>query len=665
MAKKQAELRPRVFSYIRFSTPEQRLGDSERRQLASAKAYAKRKELDFDESPMMDEGRSAYHGHHRKKGHLGRFLELVETGKVPHGSILVVENIDRLSREDFLQAFDTVHRIVTKGITIVTLMPQAEYSSESLKGGMIYQLVGQMQMAHEESSKKAERGKENWKQKRALARSQGLILTYRRPAWLTVVSADDGRVLATDAGRGRVDHANARFAAIPEVADAIRMMFGHKLNGIGLGTSTIKLNAEAPWRPKNGWRSSYIKKTLHNRAVIGEYQPHVQVDGRRMPDGDPILGYYPAIVQPEIFFAVQDQLKKNRGTGGRKDRANNLFTHLATCPYCGGTMRFVNKGKTPKGQMYLECDNGYRGNGCARHRVRYDECEAMILDNCHQLRPEQVLPDTDEQANQCAALRQRIAGSEAELTDMDDQIVNYIDQIGRSKSDAVRDRCEARVDELERRKADMTETIDRDRRDLQAAERSTASFQTWTGKLSELRAAIAQDGAVAVRLRLRAHLRELIERIEVFAVGYGCPVADDTDDATTSQRFRGPGDGRLRCVPPPPPTTDDFFEEMEAKTDDYCPDAWQDATWRPFIRHVANLRLTKRGRFLRVHFKTGAVLDLVPKGSLASGVELVRDGQRRAGWRFVSPKLDRLYGDFKTEYRKQGRTAQAGKLATT
>lgn len=655
---------PKVFSYIRFSTPEQRLGDSERRQLDAAKAYAKRKQLNFDDSPMMDEGRSAYHGTHRKKGHLGRFIGLIETGKVPPGSILIVENIDRLSREDFLQAFETVSRIITNDVTIVTLTPEAEYNCESLKGGMIYQLVGQMQMAHEESSKKAERGKENWKQKRRLARNQGLILTCRRPAWLDIVTKD-GCVLSGGNLNSRVDHSEIEFALNPNAAAAIRMAFEHKLNGLGMRTSAIKLNAEAPWKPKNGWRDSYIKKTLLNRAVIGEYQPHVIVDGGRVPDSDPIQGYYPPIVEPEVFFAVQQQMEQNKGKGGRKDRASNLFTHLVKCAYCGGSMRFVNKGKPPKGQMYLECDNGYRGHGCARHRVRYDECETSVLDNCHQLRPEQVLPDADEQAQRCAALRQRIAGSEAELADITQRIENYIDQIGRTESATMRDQYEACIVKLGQDTADKAKIIERDKRDLQTVEKSTTSLRTWTNKLAELRAEITQDEAVELRLRLGAHLRELIERIEVFAVGYGGPVADDTADSTVPQRSRETDDGRLRCVPPPRATTDDFVEHMEAITDDYFPQEWQERTWRPFIEHLADLRLTKRGRFFRVHFKTGAVLDFVPEGSLASGVELVLDERRRPGWRFVSPKIDRLYRDFKTEHRKREQAAEAGKLVTT
>src|SRR5215207_9916504 len=91
--------KPVCFSYVRFSTPEQKMGDSERRQLDAARAWAERKGLRLDESIRPDRGRSGYHGTHRTKGHLGKFLARVEAGEVPRGSILVVENIDRLGRE--------------------------------------------------------------------------------------------------------------------------------------------------------------------------------------------------------------------------------------------------------------------------------------------------------------------------------------------------------------------------------------------------------------------------------------------------------------------------------------------------------------------------------------------------------------------------------------
>lgn len=72
---------------------------------------------------MIDRGFSAFHGVHKTKGALGQFLDLVEAGKIPAGSILLIENIDRLSREDMATALGTVLGIIEHDITIQVLTP--------------------------------------------------------------------------------------------------------------------------------------------------------------------------------------------------------------------------------------------------------------------------------------------------------------------------------------------------------------------------------------------------------------------------------------------------------------------------------------------------------------------------------------------------------------
>ena len=55
--------RPRAYSYIRFSTPEQMKGDSLRRQTEAAEKYAAINGLDLDdELTFRDLGVSAYTG---------------------------------------------------------------------------------------------------------------------------------------------------------------------------------------------------------------------------------------------------------------------------------------------------------------------------------------------------------------------------------------------------------------------------------------------------------------------------------------------------------------------------------------------------------------------------------------------------------------------------
>lgn len=92
-----------AYSYVRFSTPEQRKGDSLRRQTEGAADWCKRNKVTLDTCKTLhDLGKSAFTGKHRTnpdRHALASFLALVQRGEVPHGSYLIIENLDRLSRE--------------------------------------------------------------------------------------------------------------------------------------------------------------------------------------------------------------------------------------------------------------------------------------------------------------------------------------------------------------------------------------------------------------------------------------------------------------------------------------------------------------------------------------------------------------------------------------
>jgi DNA invertase Pin-like site-specific DNA recombinase len=86
-----------------MSSAEQVKGDSLRRQLERSRLYAEKHGLALDES-LQDLGVSAYRGTNRIKGALFGFLKLVRAGRVPRGSYLLIENLDRLSRENAYDA---------------------------------------------------------------------------------------------------------------------------------------------------------------------------------------------------------------------------------------------------------------------------------------------------------------------------------------------------------------------------------------------------------------------------------------------------------------------------------------------------------------------------------------------------------------------------------
>ena len=115
--------RPTAYSYIRFSHPSQSEGDSLRRQTKAAEDWAARNEVLLDTSTTLhDLGTSAFTGAHRSnpdRNALAAFLKLVADGKVPRGSYLVVENLDRLSREDIQPALLLVVGLTQAGIRVV------------------------------------------------------------------------------------------------------------------------------------------------------------------------------------------------------------------------------------------------------------------------------------------------------------------------------------------------------------------------------------------------------------------------------------------------------------------------------------------------------------------------------------------------------------------
>lgn len=355
----------KAYSYLRISTEIQKTGDGIRRQLESSEKYAKDKGYILVET-ISDVGVSGFHGKNAKDGAFAEFLKAIESGVVARGSVLIVESLDRISRDGATKAFALFAGILAKGITIVTLLDKQEYTEESVNTnpGQLFTSLGVMIRANEESVTKSKRLKAAWHKKREGIASKKM--TKRMPAWL-------------DLNEDRTD-----FLIKKDATETVRKIFDLCINGMGVYSIARNLNGNLNKFPTiaraNQWNNSYISKILHNRAVIGHFQPNKIVNGKRMPTGEPIHDYYPEIVSEDRFFLAQNSLKGRRtGSAGRKGKGNpNLFTNIAKCGGCGGSMIFRNKGKPPKGGTYLRCHNVILNNGCNKPQWRYSEFENVF-----------------------------------------------------------------------------------------------------------------------------------------------------------------------------------------------------------------------------------------------------------------------------------------------
>lgn len=149
-----------AYVYVRFSRPEQSEGTSEVRQEDNSETYIKQHGLRLAEAPFKDLGVSAYRGKNAREGELGRFLKLVRAGKISRGSYLLIENFDRLSRQDIESAYELFNELMLAGLKVVTLQDETVFERGKNDIGKMMKVLLSAELSHEESRKKARRLRE-------------------------------------------------------------------------------------------------------------------------------------------------------------------------------------------------------------------------------------------------------------------------------------------------------------------------------------------------------------------------------------------------------------------------------------------------------------------------------------------------------------------------
>jgi DNA invertase Pin-like site-specific DNA recombinase len=361
-----------AISYIRFSSPAQAKGRSFQRQLQACKEYCDRKGLhlaDGSDMSFFDAGKSAFKGEHvGEDGALARFLALVKQKKIAPGTTLVVESLDRLSRQDVLPALNLFLGLITAGIRIVTLMDgERVYEGKDIDFADVGYSLSVMSSAYGESLKKSKRSRANAAAAQEDARASKTPLGRVMPLWLECVGERGAR----------------EFRVIEDRAEIVRRIFRMAIDGHGQGLTARKLNDEGLRTFKAGtpWGSTSIRKILFNRAVLGDYQPFsVQgsPDGKRRASGEPIKGYFPRIVDDDTFNMAQKATDDRLVRLVTKPAANcNVWNGIAKCILCGEPMHLISKGNPPRGFKYLQC-YGKRKGVCENKLIRSEPTEQVF-----------------------------------------------------------------------------------------------------------------------------------------------------------------------------------------------------------------------------------------------------------------------------------------------
>lgn len=345
----------RVYSYIRFSDAKQALGASSDRQGAYASKWAADHGLVLDEElSMRDEGLSAFHQRHVKKGALGVFLRAIEDGKVAPKSVLIVEGLDRLSRADPIDAQAQLTQIITAGISVVTAEDDKVYNRANLKANpfdLIHSLL-KMIRANEESETKSRRVRDALRrqcQAWISGKSRALVRFGNTPGWLRVV---DGK-----------------WELIPERVKALALVFDQYSRGVGIGQIAHQLAAAGLATSNAEPNSGHIMRLLRQPALIGEKR--IELDGESFI----LEGYYPTVISRKTFDHVGQLVEaRSRKDKGIKGAVPSMLTGtgVTVCGYCGSAMTgqtMMNKaredGSLADYYRRLQCGRKNTGGGCS------------------------------------------------------------------------------------------------------------------------------------------------------------------------------------------------------------------------------------------------------------------------------------------------------------
>lgn len=394
----------RAYSYKRFSSPKQARGDSIRRQTAFEQEIVKEMDLLLDDTmDLSDTGVSAFHGKNAKFGALAEFMKVAESGRVPPGSVLIIENIDRLSRENVFDAFNLFSRIIGAGITIVTAEPRDIYDKESVQGNVAKLMVPLVYMmrAHDESKTKSYRIHKAWNQRRKRAIEEGLPLTEKCPHWLKVVG-------------------KKKYEVIESRAKVVRDIYEWAREGMGTRLILKKLVADGvkPFGRKDGWHQTYVRKLLTWPAVYGEMQPCVFKEGKKEKHGDPIPNYYPAIITKGEYNQARQTAKFRKGKDGRPSKGDgNLFTGIVW--HVGDRVRMsVRTSGSAKRISYIRSTLVDKGLPAKEARqFPYQVFEEGVLNALLEMKPEDVSDLARKQTNELDEKAKDLAAELFQLRD--------------------------------------------------------------------------------------------------------------------------------------------------------------------------------------------------------------------------------------------------------
>src|ERR1035437_227861 len=355
-----------AYSYTRFSSGKQSTGDSIQRQLNSPTvlAFIEDHKLNVIQT-MLDAGVSAFKGKNfSNESALGKFIECIKSGKIEIGSVLIIENLDRFSRDKITNCITKLIEIVNAGVSIGIVSMNMVIDLDQLnENPMLWNYVSnEFNRARSESKRKSEFGLRTIQRKLNEAKAGNKVyFGGLSPCWVSGVK-DNQFVLNVD-----------------NVA-TIKRIFKLYLSGVSANGIATLFNTEKvkPLLFGKHFYGSTVKHYLKHKSLIG----YVKINDFESD------GFYPAIITENDFYKVQSKIEQNRMNrgGSVKHTCPNLFKGIAFCK-CGGRIKIDSFDK----YAYVACANSENNICRDKHRWKLRDFERDLFFYLLKRTPDELL----------------------------------------------------------------------------------------------------------------------------------------------------------------------------------------------------------------------------------------------------------------------------------
>jgi DNA invertase Pin-like site-specific DNA recombinase len=332
-----------AYSYRRFSSRHQSDGSSLARQLEMAQDICTSNGWQLVDLPP-DEGVSAYKVNgdglmaaNMHRGNLGAFLERVQAGQIKRGSVLIIEKLDRFSRNYYDIVFPVWLSVLQSGIEIYSCVSRTHYTLDSIRKSPMLAGMALIEMAN------------------ANEYSSGMSSRINKAFSLRLAECGKGRKMNLGGWQPRWvdfngDKGESGEFTLNAHADTLRRIVGEYIGGASMCAIARGLLRDKVANLRGGkWGQGTVGHLLQSEMLLG----HVTVKGVRLEH------YYPAVVSAAQYQQLRAKLAENKTRKGGSPKSYyiaSLFRNRCRCAKCGGTVTSSSNYYYCRGKSMHTCD---------------------------------------------------------------------------------------------------------------------------------------------------------------------------------------------------------------------------------------------------------------------------------------------------------------------